>query len=94
MTKNISNQQAKRLIQNGAKVVDIRDAEDFGDSHIPGAFNIDIDDLNKLHFDKYETIVVICYSGIRSVAAAEILTELGYRNVYNLKNGYDNYNKH
>jgi len=91
MAKNISNHEAKRLIQNGAKVVDIRDAKDFGDSHIPGAFNIGIDDLKKLHFDKYETIIVVCYSGIRSIAGAEILTELGFQKVYNLKNGYDNF---
>jgi len=91
MTKNILNREAKRLIENGAKVIDIRDAKDFGDSHIPGAFNIGIDDLKKLHFDKYDTIIVVCYSGIRSIAAAEILTELGYKNVFNLKNGYDNY---
>ena len=91
MTKNISNHEAKRLIQNGAKVVDIRDAKDFGDSHIPGAFNIGIDDLKKLHFNKHETIIVVCYTGIRSVAGAEILAELGFKKVYNLKNGYDNF---
>ena len=88
MAKNILNHEAKRLIQNGAKVIDIRDAKDFGDSHIPGSFNIGIDDLNQLHFDKYETIIVVCYNGITSIAAAEILTELGYKKVYNLKNGY------
>lgn len=91
MTKNISNLQAKRLIKNGAKVVDIRDDKDFGDSHIPGAINIGIDNLTKLKLDKYDTIIVVCYSGVASVAAAEYLVELGYRNVFNLKNGYGSY---
>lgn len=91
MTKNISNQEAKRFIKNGATVIDIRDAKDFGASHIPGAFNIGIDELNMLHLDKYSTIIVVCYSGLRSIAAAEILMELGYKNVFNLKNGYDNF---
>lgn len=89
MAKNISIYEAKRLIQNGAKLIDIRDAKDFGDSHIPGSFNIDIDNLKQLNFDKYETIIVVCYNGITSIAAVEILTELGYKKVYNLKNGYD-----
>lgn len=93
MTKNISNLQASHLIKNGAKVVDIRDEKDFGDSHIPGAINIGIDDLKKLNLDKYDTIIVVCYSGVTSIAAAECLIELGYRNVFNLKSGYDSYKR-
>ena len=91
MTRNITNLEANRLIRNGAKVVDIRDEEDFSVSHIPGAINISINDLRNLRLDRYETIIVVCYSGITSVAATEYLKELGYRNVFNLKNGYDNY---
>ena len=91
MTRNITNLEANRLIRNGAKVVDIRDAQDFSVSHIPGAINISINDLRNLRLDKYETIIVVCYSGITSVAATEYLKELGYKNVFNLKNGYDNY---
>ena len=93
MTRNITNLEANRLIRNGAKVVDIRDAEDFSVSHIPEAINISINDLKNLRLDKYETIIVVCYSGITSVAATEYLKELGYKNVFNLKNGYDNYKK-
>jgi len=93
MTRNITNLEANRLIRNGAKVVDIRDAEDFSVSHIPEAINISINDLRNLRLDKYETIIVVCYSGITSVAATEYLKELGYKNVFNLKNGYDNYKK-
>lgn len=93
MTKNISNHEAERLIKNGATVVDIRDAKDFGVSHIPGALNISITDLNSLYLDKTKNIIVVCSHGIRSMAAAEELTELGYTNVYNLKSGYDNYKK-
>jgi len=91
MTKNISNQDARRLIKNGITVVDIRDAKDFGESHIPGAINISINDLDKLYLDKKQTIIVVCSHGIRSIAAAEKLKELGFITVYNLKEGYDNY---
>jgi len=96
MAKNISNQDAKRLIKNGAKVIDIRDKEDFWDSHIPGAFNVDINSIEKIKkiiVNKNENIIVVCSHGIRSVAIAENLTELGYANVFNLANGYDNYSK-
>ena len=91
MTKNISSPDARRLIKSGATVVDIRDAKDFGVSHIPGAINISINDLAKLYLDKNQTIIVVCAHGIRSIAAAEKLIELGYTKVFNLKDGYDNY---
>ena len=91
MTKNILSPEAKRLIKNGATVVDIRDAKDFGVSHIPGAINISINNLTKLYLDKNQTIIVICSHGVRSIAAAEKLTELGYTKIFNLKDGYDNY---
>ena len=91
MTKNISNPEARRLIKTGATVIDIRDAKDFGVSHIPGAINISINDLDKLYLDKTQTIIVICSHGVRSVAAAEKLKDLGYTKVFNLKDGYDNY---
>ena len=91
MTKNISNREAKSFIKNGATVVDIRDEKDFGVSHIPGAINISINDLGKLYLDKTQTIIVVCSHGIRSIAAAEKLAELGYTKVFNLKDGYDNY---
>ena len=52
MTKNISNQEARKLIKTGATVVDIRDEKDFGVSHIPGAINISINDLDKLYLNK------------------------------------------
>ena len=93
MTKNISNLEASKLIKNGAKILDIRDAEDFNKSHIPGAININVNNLDNLRLDKFETIIVVCYSGVTSIAATEYLRELGYRNVFNLKNGYDNWKR-
>lgn len=91
MTKNISNFEAHRLIKNNAIVIDIRDAKDFGVSHIPGALNISINALDKIYLDKKQPIIVVCSHGIRSIAAAERLMELGFINVYNLANGYDNF---
>ncbi len=93
MTKNISGHEANRLIKNGAAVVDIRDVKDFGVGHILGAINISINDLTKLNLNKNKNIIVVCSQGIRSIAAVKKLGELGYSNVYNLKDGYDNYKK-
>ena len=36
-----------------------------------------------------EVLVVYCLKGIRSVAACDILTRLGYINVYNIQGGIE-----
>ena len=96
MTKNISNAQAITLIEKGAKIIDIRDSKEFWDSHIPGAFNISIDEIKNVKnfiYNKNENIIVICSHGVRSIAATEILRELGYTNAFNLANGYESFRK-
>ena len=43
--------------------------------------------INKLPDDKNKPIAVYCRSGRMSAVAAEQLIDLGYKNVYDLKNG-------
>lgn len=93
MFKNISLEQAFNLIKQDDSIIiiDIRDKEDFQKRHIKNAINLSIYELEKIKkiAPSFEsTIIVYCYSGIRSIAAAEKLLELGYINVYNVKKGY------
>ena len=39
--------------------------------------------------DKNETILIYCHHGMRSLRAAEYLTQLGYTNVINLQGGIE-----
>ena len=46
-------------------------------------------DAQKILVNKDETIIVYCSSGSRSKKAQEILQDMGYKHVYNLKKGLD-----
>jgi rhodanese-related sulfurtransferase len=64
-------------------IVDLRMPENFAKGHVPGAKNIQLDELDKnlSHFDKNKTIVVYCYNITCHLAAraALHLAEKGYK---------------
>lgn len=94
MLKNVTRNEARMLLENHAKVIDIRNKSDFNRSHIKGSLNIepqDIENILNIYPDKNTVLLVVCASGIRSIAVAEMLSDFGYKKVYNLLGGYDEY---
>jgi phage shock protein E len=75
------------LVQNGARVIDVRTAGEFSGGHIKGAINIPYDvivrEIGKVETDKEKAIVVYCRSGSRSSAAKKSLQQAGYTQVVN-----------
>lgn len=73
-------------------IVDVRSIQEFKEGHIDGAVNIPLGELKgmfaKVVNDKNKCIVVYCTSGIRSKKAQKILNCMGYKNVYNLADGF------
>ena len=73
------------------QIIDVRTIEEHKSGYIEASLNIDfydsnfIDSLNVL--DKSKTTVVYCKSGNRSGKSALIMKSLGFKNVYNLKEG-------
>jgi len=67
-------------------LVDVRTAEEFNAGYIPGAININLQELqqklNRIPTDK--PVIVYCRSGNRSAFAANILKQAGYTEVYDL----------
>ena len=65
--------------------MDVRTAEEFNDSHIPGAVNIPNEEIGTEEIpqlpDKDQKIFVYCRSGNRSKQASEKLAALGYTNI-------------
>ena len=75
--------------QKGFILVDVRTPEEHAGGFIPGTdFNIDFREMpfrhSELRANLDEHIVVYCQSGHRSNIAAETLTNLGYKFVYNV----------
>ncbi len=83
----ISQKEAKEMIDNGNVVIlDVREEYEYKEGNIENSILIPLgeimDDAQNKITDKEEIILVYCRSGRRSITASFMLTELGYKNVY------------
>lgn len=93
--KNEGAAKVDELIKSGKYVViDVRTPEEYAAGHINGAVNYDYysDDfeekLEENLTDKSKPYIVYCRSGKRSLYSAQIMEELGYKDVTNLDGGF------
>lgn len=88
---DVEAQDAVKLINNGALVVDLRSAEAFGRGHIVNARNVPSDEIEaripSLGGDVSKPIVAVCDAGVSSRRAVSMLRQKGYESVYSLKQG-------
>jgi rhodanese-related sulfurtransferase len=82
---NTNRDQIATILESGNYViVDVRNPDEYNESHIKGAVNIPVDAIDEsVRLDKDKRILVYCKSGKRSSQAFNKLTELGY-NVYDM----------
>ncbi len=88
----IKQLSARELDQKkGMMLLDVRTDKEYEQGHIPGAVHVPMADIGdkvkKLKKDK--ELVVYCQSGGRSIWAIKRLMGMGYKNLYNLKGGYN-----
>lgn len=80
--------EANKLVDDGAILIDVRNVTEFDEYHLDNAINIEYDVIgNKIGSvtqDKNAKIIVYCKSGNRSGKAAQTLIDKGYKNVYDL----------
>ncbi len=80
--------EARRLIESGAKLVDIRDRDEHAREHIPGALNVPVGQIDRL--DAGDCAVVYhCRSGARTHANADRLTAAAGAPCYVIEGGID-----
>ena len=83
----VSGTEARRLVEGGATLLDVRTTSEFASGHISGAINIPVhtlaDRLEELG-DRNEPIVVYCRSGGRSARAQRLLEKAGFAKVSDL----------
>jgi thiosulfate sulfurtransferase len=95
MTANftrISANDAKTLIEQGtSQIIDIRDAMSFQASHMKDAIRIDNEGVP--HFmaqaDQQAPLIICCYHGNSSQNAAQYFSEQGFKEVYSLDGGFE-----
>lgn len=77
----------RRLVAEGAALIDVRSPAEFAGGHIAGARNIPLGDVGRRAAEigpKDKPVVVYCASGGRSAAAAGQLRSLGFAQVHDL----------
>lgn len=82
-----SSGDARKLVADGALLLDVRSPAEFASGHLDGARNIPVDQLavraTELG-DKARPVVVYCRSGARSAMAASTLKRMGWQKVADL----------
>lgn len=72
-------------------ILDVRTPQEFSRGRIAGSVNLPVaqvkENVEQFIHDKDELIYVYCLSGSRSSVAVKNMIKLGYKNVYNVKNG-------
>ena len=87
MYEQITQSEAKKIMDSDEKyiILDVREQDEFDESHIPGAILIPYTQIEEKAeeqlLEKDAQILVYCRSGRRSKIAAESLANLGYTNV-------------
>ncbi len=81
--------------EHGAIVVDVRSTQEYNENHIYGSINIPYYLINKNVYNilpnREKEIIVYCGVGSRSKMAYKKLLKLGYKNIYNLYGGIENW---
>ena len=84
---DVTSSDARRLVEGGARLLDVRTPEEFAVGHISGAINIPVQELDRRMGEiepKDRAVVLYCRSGNRSGRAARMLKSVGYVVVYDL----------
>lgn len=92
--KQIGIHEANGMIAKGeAAVIDIRDPQSYSAGHIANAVLIDEQNIDEYlkNSDKHKPLICYCYHGNNSQSAAEFFVEKGFKEVYSIIGGYEEY---
>ncbi len=78
-------------VKEGALIVDVRSKSEVKNVtfDVPNYLNIPIEEFEERYSEilKDQEIVMVCLSGERSLRTTYFLMNVGYKNVYNMRNG-------
>lgn len=86
--------QEKLSGSENVQLLDVRTPKEYEAGHIEGAVNINYFDENFLaqaeqRFNKDEPVLLYCRSGNRSAKATAVMKEAGFKDIYDLKGGFN-----
>jgi rhodanese-related sulfurtransferase len=79
-TKEVSRDEAQKLIEDGAQLVDVRADHEWGAGRIAGAKHLPLAELAQRteELDPERPVVLYCRGGTRSTMATDALAEAGF----------------
>jgi thiosulfate sulfurtransferase len=92
----ISVQKAHELMRSGnVTIVDIRDAGSFSQGHIAQAKALDDNNIKDFlqETDREVPLICYCYHGISSQQAASFFSNQGFKQVYSIDGGWEEWKK-
>lgn len=87
--REITIDELKIALSEGARVIDVREMDEYVSGHVSGATHIPLGTVptNMESFRSEDDVYVICHSGGRSMRACEFLHDQGIVNVVNIIGG-------
>ncbi|HEY8809862.1 MAG TPA: rhodanese-like domain-containing protein [Solirubrobacterales bacterium] len=78
--REVSRDEAQKLIEDGAQLVDVRVDHEWGAGHIAGAKHLPLAELAQrtAELDQERPVVLYCRGGTRSTMATDALVEAGF----------------
>ena len=78
--REVSRDEAQKLIEDGAQLVDVRADHEWGAGHIAGAKHLPLAELAQrtAELDEERPVVLYCRGGARSSMATDALVEAGF----------------
>ena len=77
--------------QGDVTIVDIRDPQSFANGHMPNAAPLNNDNFGAFidQAPKDTPVVVVCYHGVSSQQAAQVIAQQGFETVYSMDGGFE-----
>lgn len=78
--REIDTDQLATALADGAAVIDVRESDEYAAGHVPGAVNIPMGRLTARldELDRTAPVHLVCASGNRSAAMADVLLTQGF----------------
>jgi rhodanese-related sulfurtransferase len=64
MSTEVDRDEVRRLLEDGAQLIEVLPAEEFLEEHLPGAINIPLKELDRARmneFDRSRPVIVYCH---------------------------------
>ena len=90
--REVSPQEVDALPAGAATIVDVREASEWEQGHLPGARHVSKSYIEQqiegIAPDRDAPVILYCAGGVRSLFAAQTLAEMGYTDVASMSSGF------